>query len=141
MLLAAACLTATPSASRAQGRDACQLVSRTEIADLSGMQVNTMTTQNVGTTSACVYASKSPSASVQVRSYGPEESAKAMTLCEQGQPVSGIGDQACVMIHERVNTLVTVKGRTALIINLFNPQRPNPGEVMQRIAQKALSRL
>jgi len=123
--------------SGAQAPKACQLLTKAEITDLSGMKVDTVSDQ----AAACVYVSKSPSASIQVRTYGPETSKGADRMCDGGQPVSGVGDRACTSSRGPATTFMTSKGKSALVVVLFNPPKPNPADVAKQLAEKALSRM
>ncbi|MEP6492079.1 MAG: hypothetical protein ABJF01_05345 [bacterium] len=131
----AAGLIATPSG--AQAPNACHLLTKAEITDISGMRVDTVSDQGA----ACIYVSKSPSASIQVRTYGPETSQGAERMCANGKPVSGVGDRACISARGPASTFMTSKGKLALVVVMFSPQKPNSDETLKQIAQKALSRM
>jgi hypothetical protein len=128
------------AASPCLAEDPCGYVTKAEISDLAGFQVDVVTPQTFPGSTACVYGAKTRT-SVQVRTYTGKAAEGTEALCKAGAPVSGIGDKACITGRGPAKTLVANKGTSVLMVVLFNPQKPDADKVLEQIARKALTRL
>jgi hypothetical protein len=127
-------------ASPCLAQDPCRFLTKAEIADLAGFQVDTAAAQTFPGSTACVYGAKTHG-SVQVRTYAGKAAVGTEAMCRSGQPVSGIGDRACIVSRGPATTLVAMKGGSALMVVVFYPSKPDPNEEVQSLARKAFARM